>query len=230
MTFTPSIVITKDDVIRAAAPFEFSAYIDEHYWREDGADLARIVQNLSNDIRSVGPVVQPRGDTEGDKIGLTPKEYEYSANFWRHWHRSPIITAMTQQGWSLRRIHIELVDMLRALIALDPDRLQEFDVIDTADIVLHVESGRTEAADAIESELARLTRDETDGHMLRLGMYLALRMKEGEAAIGELAARLLDDLGAIDTMERPDYPTDGKSAKFTAEIEARRRRGEGTPR
>lgn len=230
MTFKPSIVITKDDVIRAAARYEFSAYVDEHYWREDGEDLTRIVSNLSRDLQSVGPVVQPRADTEGDKIGVTPKEYEYSANFWRQWHRSPIITAMTEQGWSLRRIHIELVDMLRALIALDPDRLQEFDVIDTADIILHVENGRTKSADAIESELARLARDETDGHMLRLGMYLALKMKGGEAALGEFTARLLDDLGGNDTMERPDYPTDGKSAKFTAEIEARRRREEGTPR
>jgi hypothetical protein len=66
--------------------------------------------------------------------------------------------------------------------------------------------------------------------MLRLGMYLALKMKGGEAARGELAARLLDDLGGNDTMDRPDYPPDGKSAKFTAEIEVRRRRGEGTPR
>lgn len=230
MTFKPNVTITRDQIAKAAARFAFSAYIDEHYWREDGEDLTRIVSNLSRDLQSVGPVVQPRSDTPGDKLGLTPKEYEYSATFWRQWHRSPIITAMTEQGWSLRRIHIELVDMLRALIALDPDRLQEFDVIDTADIVLHVESGRTEAADAIESELSRLARDDTDGHMLRLGMYLALKMKGGEAALGEFAARLLDDLGGNDTMERPDYPTDGRSAKFTAEIEARHRRGEGTPR
>lgn len=230
MTFKPSIVITKDDVIRAAAPFEFSAYVDEHYWREDGADLARIVTNLSKDISSVGPVVQPRADVEGDRLGVTPKEYEYSANFWRQWHRSPIITAMTKQGWSLRRIHVELVDMLRALIALDPERLQEFDVIDTTDIVRQVEGGRTEAVSVVESELARLARDETEGHMLRLGMYLGLKLRDGETSVAELTARLLDDLGGNDGMERPAYSTDGTTAKFTAEIEVRGRRGEGTSR
>jgi hypothetical protein len=230
MTFKPSVTVSKDQIIRATAGFEFSAYVDEHYWREDGEDLARIVTNLSRDLQSVGPVVQPRADIEGDKIGITPKEYEYSATFWRQWHRSPIITAMTKQGWSLRRIHVELVDMLRALIALDPERLQEFDVIDTTDIVRQVEGGRTDAVSAVESELARLPRDETDGHMLRLGMYLALRMKAEDADTTELAARLLDDLGGNDGMERPAYSTDGTTAKFSAEIEVRRKRGEGTSR
>lgn len=224
MTFKPSVIVTKDAIIAAAASFEFSAYVDEHYWREDGDDLARIVSNLSRDIQSVGPVVQPRLDTQGDKIGLTPREYEYSANFWRHWHHSPIIPAMTEQGWSLRRIHVELVDMLRALIALDPEKLQEFDVIDTADLVRQVEGGRTDAASAIDAELARISSDETDGHMLRLGMYLALKLKAEGASLDALTARLLDDLGGNDGMERPEYPTDGRTAKFAAEAEVRRRR------
>ncbi len=224
MTFKPSVTVTKKAIIAAAASFEFSAYVDEHYWREDGDDLWRIVQNLSNDIRSVGPVVQPRPETQGDKLGLTPKEYEYSANFWRQWHLSPIITAMAKQGWSLRRVHVEMVDMLRALIALDPEKLQEFDVSDTSDIVRQVEDGRTDAASAVEAELARLSRDETDGHILRLGMYLAIRMKADGALLDALTARLLDDLGGNDGMERPEYPTDGKTAKFAAEAEVRRRR------
>jgi hypothetical protein len=230
MTFKPSVLVTKDDIIGAAASFEFSAYVDEHNWRDDGEDLTRIVSNLSRDIRSVGPVVQPRQDTQGDKAGLTPQEYEYSANFWRQWHQSPIITAITRYGWSLRRIHVEMIDMLRALIALDPDKLQEFDVVDPTDIVRQVERGIIEPVTVVESELERLNRDESEGHMLRLGMYLGLKLQAGDASAGKLAARLLDDLGGNDGMERPTYPIGGKTAKFTAEINARQSRGGGTTR
>lgn len=199
--------IPKGTIVAAASGFEFSAFVDEHYWRLDGHDLDRIVTNLSKRIRSAAPVLQPGIDCHADRIGLTDLEYAYSSNFWMHWHRSPIIAVIEKKGWGLRRVHAEMLSMLRALISLDPEKLAEFDVVEPLEYVRQIEEKRLAAADVLASELERLGRGEIAGHMLRYGIYLGMKLVQEHPPCEDFSFRILNEIGANDPLTRPAYPT-----------------------
>jgi hypothetical protein len=221
MTFKPSAIVTKDDIIAATQQFEFSAYVDEHNWHDDGHDLYRLVSKLHGCISRAAPVLQPSREDEADTLGITPEEYEYSTNFWRVWHLSPIIDTIRTKNWSLRRCHIEMVDMLRALISLDSELLREFDVVDITEIASNVELGQLAAADVVATELTRLEANETEGNMFRYGMFLGLHLAGVGKENRETLRRLLGDLGVRDGMERPKYPRRKKTGTNDADTPAR---------
>lgn len=221
MTSETRAVVTKTDILAATDHFEFSAYVDEHWWRDDGHDHYRLTAALSRDIRNSTPVLQPPKNTLADVLGLTPGEYLYSSQYWVRWHESPIIKAIREKNWSLRRCHMEMVEMLRALIALDPETLKEFDVVDITEVSVKVELGERWAAAVIREELARLPANETEGNMLRYGIMLGMHL----VGVGEFRGvldRVLGGLGVHDGMTRPEYPPGGsRSGRINAECDAR---------
>jgi hypothetical protein len=117
-----------------------------------------------------------------------------------------------------------MVAMLRALIALDPDRLSQYDVVVPSEEVAKIEEGAASAADLAATELGRLAHTEVPGHMLRYGIYIGLAMAlEGKTDHGDLARlarQLADDAGANDPLERPAYRMDARSKEFIREMRA----------
>jgi hypothetical protein len=199
-----AVAVSKETIIATAAEYEFSSFVNDFYWHNDDDDLFRIVCTLSEKLRKAAPVLEPGSDKPADRHGLTDQDYAYSANFWRHWHRSPIIDAIQKKNWSLVRVHKEMVTMLRALIALDATgELREWNVTDATGHVRDIEQGRSRAFAVMTAELDRLSRYETEGHMFRYGTYLALKiLDEEKTPCRDFAKRIADELGASDPMYR----------------------------
>ncbi|NTF16889.1 hypothetical protein G6L37_00420 [Agrobacterium rubi] len=198
---------TREEIIATASQFQFFAFVTEFYWHNADDDLARIVSSLSEKLTKVNPVLEAGADMPEDRHGLTALDYAYSGNFWRLWHRSPIIEAIKKRNWSLAHVHIEMVAMLRALIALDTTgKLREWDVPDATRGVKDVEEGYTPASTVMSAELDRFSRYEAEGHAFRYGAYLALRMLREGVSCEDLAKRLADELGFNDPMYRREGP------------------------
>lgn len=199
----PAAAAMKETIIATASEFEFAAFVNEFYWHNDDDDLFRIVHSLSEKIQKANPVLEAGADKPADSLGLTRLDYNYSANFWSQRHRSPIIDAIQKKNWSLARVHMEMVTMLRALIALDATgELRGWDVTDSTGHVRDIEQGRSRAFAVMTAELDRLSRYETEGHMFRYGTYLALKILEEEPPCRDFARRIADELGASDPMYR----------------------------
>lgn len=206
--------------------FGFDAFADSRGWEDDDSFLRRLVSTLSDDIQKALPAIQPGLDTECGWDRLTWQEREYSRHFFYLEHESPILPLFRNEGWSIRRVHLQLVAMLRALITLDPENLAEYSVVVPHEEVANVEQGKASAADVATSEIQRLKRTRVDGHMLRYGMYLGLAMAlEGNTDHGDLAdlaRQLADEVGANDPLDRPAYRMDARSKEFLRELRAQR--------
>jgi hypothetical protein len=206
--------------------FGFGAFADGKGWEDDGSFLRRLVWRLSDDIQKALPAIQPSPETECGWDRLTRQEREYSRHFFYLEHESLILPLFRNEGWSIRRVHLQLVAMLRALIALDPENLAERAVIVPGEEVANVEQGQASAADVATSEIDRLASTRVDGHMLRYGMYLGLAMAlEGtteHADLTRLARQLADEVGANDPLDRPAYKMDARSAEFVQEMREQR--------
>jgi hypothetical protein len=225
MTDNTRTPVSLEMIDAVLAHFNFSSYAESHAWERDEYFLIRIVRELKADIDRSLPALQPGAEIECGWDRLTSEEREYSSKFFYHQHESLFLPLM-REGWSVRRIHREVVAMLRALIALDPERLSEFDVVVPSEEVAKVDQGSASAADLAASEIQRLARTRVDGHMLRYGMYLGLAMAlEGNTDHGDLAnlaRQLADEVGANDPLERPAYRMDARSKEFLRELRAQR--------
>jgi hypothetical protein len=214
--------VPRDEVDAVLARFKFDPYAkgkggdDEFY-------LNRLVRELHDDIERSLPALQPGAEIECGWDRLTAEEREYSSKFFYLQHESLFLPLM-REGWGIRRIHREMVAMLRDLIALDPERLSEYDVVVPSEEVAKIEEGAASAADLASAELERLDRTRVDGHMLRYGIYIGLAMAlEGKTEHGDLAKlarQLADEAGANDPLERPAYRMDARSKEFIREMRA----------
>jgi len=121
---------------------------------------------------------------------------------------------------------MQLVAMLRALIALDPENLAEYAVVIPGEEVARVEEGAASATDVAASEMARLEHTSVQGHMLRYGIYLGLSMaleeKMDSTELVALAERMAIEVGAKDPIVRHPYTMDARSAEFLQEIRSQR--------
>lgn len=216
---------SRDKIDAVLRRFKFFGYADGRGWPNDEYFLARLVRQLKDDIDKALPALQPGDEIECGWDRLTSDERAYSAKFFYLQNESLIIEAL-REGWSIRRIHREMVAMLRALIALDAENLAEYDVVVPSEEVAKVEQGTVDVTDLAVAELQRLPRTKAEGHMLRYGIYLGLAMalegKTGHADLADLARSLIGQVGAKDPLERPSYRMDARSAEFLQEMRAQR--------
>lgn len=214
-------------VLAALSHFKFAAYIEQQApgTEDENADeyyASRLANFLRENIERSLPVLQPGSDTLTGWDRLTVEEREYSRKHSYLEHQSPFLPLMRNEGWGMRRIHRELVAILRAVIAIDPENLARYDVVIPGEEVSLIEEGTKDAADLGASELARLQNSGTQGHMLRYGLYIGLAMAlEGKTShedLGSLARRLADELGANDPLERPDYQMGEEHKAFLKQL------------
>jgi hypothetical protein len=209
----------KEAVEAVLAQFKFGSYVERRGLKiDDESYLYKLVGILQANIERCFPVLQPNAETRSGWDNLTFQEREYSSSHGYLEYESPILPVMLEEGWSLRRVHRELVSMLRALIALDPERLATYDVVIPSEEVSLIEDRQEAAADLAASELARLPGSGSLGHMLRYGLYIGLGMAlEGRTShddLGKLSRFLAGELGAHDPLERPEYQMDQRAADF----------------
>jgi hypothetical protein len=223
MTESTRSPITPEEVKAVLARFNFGDYAKDHWFDEDEHFLVRLVGRLKSDIDKALPALQPDSAIECGWDRLTAAEREYSRNFF-YLESESLFLPLMRKGWGIRRLHRGMVEMLRALIALDPESLAEYDVVVPSEEVSKVEVGDATAESVVSSELNRLSRNKTEGHMLRYGIYLGLAMAQaGKSDLAHLARRLAEEVGANDPLERPDYRMDDRSAEFLREMRAQQK-------
>lgn len=228
MTGNADNPVSLEMVDAVLARFNFSGYASYttgHAWERDEYFLTRLVRKLKDDIDKALPALQPGIEIECGWDRLTAPERNYSSKFF-YMESESLFTPLMREGRGIRRIHRDTVTMLRELIALDPERLSEYDVVVPSEEVAKVDQGAASAADLAASEIQRLARTRVDGHMLRYGMYLGLAMAlEGKTDHGDLAnlaRQLADEVGANDPLDRPAYRMDARSKEFLQELRAQR--------
>ncbi|NTF16890.1 hypothetical protein G6L37_00425 [Agrobacterium rubi] len=178
-------------------------------YRDNSGFLYRLTSKLSENISNALPALQPDADKKFGIDRMTFGEREYSKHFFYLDHESLILPLFRDEGWSVRRVHRHLTEMLRALIALDPERLREFEVVVPGEEVARIAQGGVVAGDLAESERHRMKKTTVEGHMLRYGLFLGLSMAmDGRSSDGDLKAlarTIADEMGASDPLERPKY-------------------------
>lgn len=206
------------------------AYRDER-WEDDGYALGRMIRDLAFIIRRAGAAPEaPSGDTV-DINHQTRAEASYLQHFMMRDH-NVLRDLMIKENWTTRRIQKELLVVLRALIALDPEAHAQEDVFVAADDLLDVDSGRCNAMDLAHERLMELPRTETEGLHFRHGMALGIRMA---LSANDPVERLLlismieslnIDLGASASDIRPKRELDDRSKKLRSEWAAQLREAE----
>lgn len=215
-TARESKLVSKEEILAAAAPFRFASWINEgriFSWKDDGYDLDRVLRELSEKIMNAEPALEAEPAEYVSALRLTASEGAWLQCYWSHtWIRSPAYDAMTKDRWSVRRCQSEMVAMLRALIELDRLSMWKYEVTIISDIVHDFDYGELKFVDSeIFNELDRLPKGTKEGQLLRWGMFLALQihkdMADGRTGVDlnpeGLYARLVKDLGADDPLQRP---------------------------
>lgn len=223
---TQTTEMTINEKARAIlSDFGFSQYCELRRLEDDDSFLWRLTKALSESIDRALPALQPPIDETFGWDRMTWPEREYSRHFFYNEYESLIIP-LFREGWSVRRVHRQLVSMLRALIALDPERLSEFAVVIPSEEAALVDERAASAADLVSSERYRLAPTSISGHMFRYGLYLGMAMARNggmnEGELQDLAARIAEEIGAKDPLDRPDYAMDPRVAEEIVRMRAER--------
>ena len=202
----------KERMITAVEPFRFAMFLD--IVSMDAVDALRLsCLNLKIAIggsRSMPPAAEDRQAT-----GLTSSEMQYAWCFRQYRLEQPILAAMSDLGWSIRRCHQELVAMLDALVAIDPERHESFKIVDVAGSVHAIEASFFDkAVEAAKGQLARIPASNPSGELFRYGLYLGLKAASNSGdfddlamqdAIAEMKTALVDELGAKEPLVRENF-------------------------
>ena len=200
--------IPKTTIIETLSRFRFGNWYPDDTWNEPYS-LAVEVSRLSERLSAAGPLVEAPLDEELRLHGLTTDEIIYTRSVTRGRHAYDMEALMTGEGWSVRRCHMELVSMLRALIALHPEELAEFDVVVPGEVVSGIERRETDALKQIDAAMRNEGADTHRGQMLRLGFYLGAKASFMQKSPGEAAGflvlmnDLVQQLGGNDALRRP---------------------------